>query len=165
MRLESLADKDAAVAFLETLESSLALSADFWRERTSTGAHSDGVAQFVAEANGEWMGSVAVLLRRAGDADHHGAAVPKDRADLVGVYVKPERRGKGVLDALIDHAAKWARAAGLRALTLDVHRDNTHAQAAYVRCGFVPTGRTFTSVIGPETEWVLDLTREEGPGR
>jgi RimJ/RimL family protein N-acetyltransferase len=41
-------------------------------------------------------------------------------------------------------------ALGLTRLSLDVHRENLRAQAAYRRAGFAPTGETFTSVIGPE---------------
>jgi GNAT superfamily N-acetyltransferase len=159
LRLESLADRDAAIAFLETLESSRALGPEFWRDRASTAAQTDRVAQFVAEVDQQWIGSVAVVVRRSGDADHHGVVVAENRADLVGVYVRPTHRGKGVFDALLSHAASWTVDVGLKTLTLDVHRDNAHAQAAYARCGFVETGRTVTSVIGPVEEWELDLTR------
>ncbi|WP_291381530.1 GNAT family N-acetyltransferase [Demequina sp.] len=162
LRLESLADSDAAVAFLETLESSRELDPDFWRERASNGAKSEVVAQLVAEDDGVWVGSVAVLVRRRGDTDHHGVVSTEDRADVVGVYVRPTHRGKGVLDALLAHAANWTRAAGFDTLTLDVHRDNPHARSAYARCGFVETGRTFTGVIGPEIECALDLGGEGG---
>lgn len=165
LRHEALADMDAAVAFLETLESSRMRDPEFWRDRASTAAQSERVAQFVAEDEQGWVGTVAVLVRRSGDTDHHGFVATHDRADLVGVFVHPAHRGKGVFDALLGHAAKWTFEAGLDTLTLDVHRDNAHARAAYARCGFVETGRAFTSVIGAETECALDLTREGVAGR
>jgi ribosomal protein S18 acetylase RimI-like enzyme len=64
--------------------------------------------------------------------------------------VRPEHRGTGLVDAMLDAAATWARALGLPALTLDVHDENRRAQAAYRRAGFVPTGERFVGRIGPE---------------
>lgn len=153
LRLESLRDPVAAIAFLETYDASLARPDGFWRERAAGGAAGARVAQFVAEADGgAWVGTVTVLVRRAGDVDHHGVTATDDRADLVGVYVAPSGRGSGTIDALIEAAAAWVRGIGLTELWLDVHRDNARARAVYARCGFEETGRAFTSVIGAEVE-------------
>jgi ribosomal protein S18 acetylase RimI-like enzyme len=152
LRLESTSDPDAGIAFLETPEQVAARSDDFWRDRTVRAAESELAAQFVAEADGSWVGSLSVLIRASGQTDHLGRFVDDRRADVVGVYVNPAHRGTGTVDALLDAAAAWAASQGLRRLTLDVHADNPRAQGAYRRNGFAPTGVTFTGPIGPELE-------------
>ncbi len=150
LRLRSTADPDAAIAFLESHDEVAARSDDFWRVRTEDAAHSETVAQFVAVVADESVGSLSVLVRATGQADHFGKIVDDRRASVVGVWVRPESRGSGAVDALLDAAAEWVAALGLRRVQLDVHRDNHRAQGAYRRAGFVPTGETFTGPIGPE---------------
>jgi len=150
LRLEATADADAAIAFLETHADAAARAEGFWKERTLNAADSDTAAQFVAEADGEAIGSVTVLIRATGQADHLGRIADDRRAFVVGVWVRPGHRGSGAIDALLAAAAEFATAQGLRELMLDVHRDNQRAQGAYRRAGFEPTGETLTSAIGPE---------------
>jgi ribosomal protein S18 acetylase RimI-like enzyme len=150
LRLESTSDPDAAIAFLETPEQVAARSDDFWRERTQTAATSETAAQFVAVVDGVWVGSLSVLIRATGQKDHLGRFVDDRRADVVGVYVNPDHRGSGAVDALLAAAAGWAARLGLDRISLDVHRDNHRAQGAYRRAGFAPTGETYSSSIGPE---------------
>jgi len=150
LRLESTSDPDAAIAFLETPAQVAARPDDFWRERAETAAGSETAAQFVAVADDVWVGSLSVLIRATGQKDHLGRYVDDRRADVVGVYVNPAHRGSGAVDLLLAAAAQWAAGLGLSRLSLDVHRDNPRAQAAYRRSGFVPTGETYTSSIGPE---------------
>jgi GNAT superfamily N-acetyltransferase len=61
-----------------------------------------------------------------------GAATTK----LDKLYVRPQLHGAGIGRALIEHVAESARAAGCRALTLNVNRGNVSAIRAYERCGF-----------------------------
>jgi GNAT superfamily N-acetyltransferase len=58
---------------------------------------------------------------------------------LFAVYVTPDARGTGVLEALVDRVAAWAAP---DPLVLDVHVDNARARRAYLRLGFTPTGET-----------------------
>ena len=150
LRLESTSDPDADIAFLETPEQVAARSEQFWRERAELAALSETAAQFVAVVDDVWVGSLSVLIRATGQTDHLGRFVDDRRADVVGVYVNPAHRGTGAIDLLLAAAAEWVTSLGLTRLSLDVHRDNPRAQGAYRRAGFVPTGETFTSVIGPE---------------
>jgi len=150
LRLESTSDPDAAIAFLETPEQVSAHSDQFWRDRAELAAESETAAQFVALVDDRWVGSLSVLIRATGQTDHLGRFVDDRRADVVGVYVSPAHRGSGAVDLLLAAAADWVSELGLTRLSLDVHRDNPRAQAAYRRAGFVPTGETFTSTIGPE---------------
>ncbi|MDW4572519.1 GNAT family N-acetyltransferase [Microbacterium sp. M3] len=152
LRIEAVSDPDAAIAFLYTPEEELAHDDGFWRARAARAAAGGEAAQFVAEVDGEWVGTATVLVRPAGIADHTGRTVYVSRADVVGVYVRPSARGRGVIDGLLDAAAEWTAAQGLARLTLDVHADNARAQAAYRRNGFAPTGVRFTARIGPELE-------------
>jgi len=150
LRIEAVGDSAAAIAFLSTVEQERAHKDEFWRDRAAGAALSDSAAQFIADDAGRWVGTVTVLLRDEGTDDHLGRTVATRRADIVGVYVSPPQRGTGLLGRLFDAAADWAEERGVDDLTLDVHRDNHRAQAAYRKLGFVPTGESFTSVIGPE---------------
>ncbi|MFB7891043.1 GNAT family N-acetyltransferase [Microbacterium sp. NPDC056044] len=150
LRRESTSDPDANIAFLETPEQVAARPDQFWRDRAELAAGSETAAQFVAVVDDVWVGSLSVLIRATGQTDHLGRFVDDRRADVVGVYVNPAHRGTGAVDLLLAAAAAWASHQGLHRLSLDVHRDNPRAQGAYRRAGFVPTGETFSSAIGPE---------------
>lgn len=152
LRLEAVADPDAAIAFLTTSAEEAGRDEPFWRQRTAGGALGDDAAQFVADAGDRWVGTATVLLREPGGRDHLDREITEARADVVGVYVSPSHRGTGVLVALMDAAGEWAASRGAAALTLDVHADNSRAQHAYRKAGFAPTGARFTSSIGPEIE-------------
>lgn len=152
LRIRATDDPDASVAFLTTAAEERARDDAFWRERAAGGARGENAAQFVAIAGDVWVGTVTVLLRAAGERNHLGMRLAEDRADIVGVYLDPDHRGRGILGDLLTAAEQWAAERGHIALTLDVHRDNERAQKAYRSVGFAATGTTFTSVIGPELE-------------
>ncbi len=158
LRLEAVSDPAAPLAFLHTFDEESAHDDGFWRDRAAHAAEDDDAAQFIAESDGRWVGSATLLLREPRTVDHHGRAVITRRADVVGVYLAPDHRGSGILGRLVDAAGAWAHARGATSLTLDVHRDNERARRAYLRLGFVPTGVTFTSTIGPEIEMRRDVT-------
>ena len=144
LRLQALADPAAPMAFLDTVEHAAAQPDRFWQERAANAAGDAAAAQFVAIADdGTWAGTVTVLPHR----EQHDAGL------VVGVYVADAHRGAGVIDALLDDAAAWARDRDFRALVLEVHVDNERAQAVYRRCGFVQTGAIETSGFG--REWVM----------
>lgn len=152
-RLEAVSDPAASIAFLSTLDEEARRSDGFWQQRTTAAAESDTAAQFVAVGERDaWLGTATALRRIAGETDHLGRPVTADRVDIVGVYVRPDARGRHLVDALFAAIADWAVALGASTLTLDVHRDNYRARAAYVRAGFTPTGVEFTGPIGPELE-------------
>ena len=157
LRLDALQDEAAGIAFLETYEHAAAQPDELYQDRAARAAAGDDVAQFVAIDGSTWVGSVTVVLRRAGTVDHHGRPVERDVAAVVGVFVDGAHRGSGLVDRLLDAAAQWARDAGTDTLTLGVHADNARAQGAYRRTGFTPSGVTFESTIGPEIEMVRPL--------
>lgn len=158
LRLDAVRDPAAAIAFLHSFEEESAHDDAFWQQRAAGASSGDAVAQFIAEAGGEWIGTLSVLRRAAGSTDHHGRAVASSRGDVVGVFIRQGNRGRGVIDALLNAAAEWAASLGDATLTLDVHADNARAQAAYRRAGFADTGVRFTASIGPEMEMAREIT-------
>src|SRR5262249_25974913 len=131
LRLRALAD--APTAFGSTLAREQAFTDDIWSERAQRGASGVDNVTFVAEHDGRWLGIVTGLAR---DPD-----VPDDpRPEIVGMFVAPEARGRGVGAALVDAVVGWARARRATGLTLWVTATNTPALALYERCGFKPTG-------------------------
>ncbi len=158
LRLIALSDPAANLAFLGTVEEARSASDQFWRDRTTAAASSDTSAQFVAEADGEWIGTATVLVQLAGSSDEVGRLRLADRPIVVGVFVDGEARGRGAVDALLDACARWASAHGFGELFLNVHVDNDRAHAAYSRNGFTDTKLRFTSIIGEEREMVRSLT-------
>nr|WP_206686652.1 MULTISPECIES: GNAT family N-acetyltransferase [Microbacterium] len=152
LRIEAVSDPAATIAFLSTREEELARDDAFWQRRAADASLSDQAAQFIAAAADRWVGTATVLLREPGTRNHLGHEITVPRADVVGVYLAPEHRGTGILPRLFDEIGTWVADRGIDALHLDVHAENVRAQTAYRKAGFVPTGVTFTSTIGPEIE-------------
>ena len=157
IRIESLADPAADIAFLGSRERALGRPAEFWQERTAAVALSDSAAQFVAEAGRDWIGTLTVLIPEPTSTDYFGRPAVPGRALVVAVYVRPSHRGQGALDSLLDAAAGWARDAGATELRLDVHEHNAPAHRAYTRLGFVATGQTSEGPNGTELEMMRGL--------
>lgn len=143
LRLRSLQDPVAALAFLDTFENASAQPDEFWKQRTANAAEGGPNAQFVAVTEDEeWFGSATVLPSRFEGDD----AAPL----VVGVYVADGHRGAGAIETLLDECAAWAAEQGAVELTLEVHVDNHRAQAAYERCGFTRTGQITELANGRE---------------
>ncbi|WGP11107.1 GNAT family N-acetyltransferase [Streptomyces sp. SH5] len=168
LRLDALQDPAAPVAFLESYEDAAAKPDGFWQERAADAAE-DGpgrVRQFVAESpDGEWVGTVTVLVESPDDEVRFGEPSPVHQAHLVGVFVRPEVRGTGVTDALFREAVAWAwslSAPRMERVRLYVHEKNPRAAAFYRKFGFVPSGRR---ILAPgdrgeeEVEYVLGRAR------
>ncbi|MFB8142078.1 GNAT family N-acetyltransferase [Streptomyces parvus] len=167
LRLDALQDPAAPVAFLESYEDAAAQPDAFWQQRAADAAE-DGpgrVRQFVAESpDGEWVGSVTVLVESPDGEVRFGEAPPVDQAHLVGVFVRPEVRGTGVTDALFREAVAWAwslSAPRMERVRLYVHEKNPRAAAFYRKFGFVPSGQRIPAPgDGGEQEVEYVLGRE-----
>ncbi|MBW5262204.1 GNAT family N-acetyltransferase [Streptomyces poriferorum] len=148
LRLAALQDPVAPVAFLETFEEAGERSDGFWRERTARGSEAGdgGVRQFIAEAtDGSWAGTVTVLIERPDGEVRFGEAAAVHQAHVVGVFVRPEARGRGLAEELFRAGTDWAWSLGeplIERVRLYVHEDNPRAAAFYRRIGFVPTGES-----------------------
>jgi GNAT superfamily N-acetyltransferase len=105
-------------------------------------APSSGSALFVAEH--ERLGLVGVVLldsRRDYFTDEaHG--------HVAILAVAQGAEGQGVGRALLQAAEEWARAAGLRRLTLSVFSDNRRAKEVYARQGWRPELETYFKTLG-----------------
>lgn len=86
---------------------------------------------------------VAGLLLEIDSADVGVAIfrVAADEAELVTIAVRPSERRRGAGRALLAAALDHARAAGARALFLEVAADNPAARALYGSSGFLDVGR------------------------
>ncbi|MFE7404931.1 GNAT family N-acetyltransferase [Isoptericola sp. NPDC057559] len=158
LRLAALLDPAAPVAFLETHEVAEAKPDVFWEHRARTAATSDAVAAFVAvDDAGRWVATTTGLVEEPGATEVLGGPVEQRQVHLVGVFVRPEFRGAGLLGRLFDGAQEWARAQGVERARLCVHVDNPRAQAAYRKLGFTPSGVRFTLDQGEELEMVRAL--------
>ncbi|MFF5976634.1 GNAT family N-acetyltransferase [Streptomyces sp. NPDC012769] len=161
LRLAALQDPVAAIAFLETYEDAAGRPDGFWQERAAGSAETGPgrVRQFVAETpDGRWIGTVTVLVERPSDDVRFGEPAKVDQTHLVGVFVRPEARGGGVIDALFRAAVEWSWTLPepeIRRVRLYVHEDNARAAAFYRRFGFVPTGDK-VAMPGSETEFELE---------
>ncbi|MEU3504689.1 GNAT family N-acetyltransferase [Streptomyces hundungensis] len=146
LRLAALADPAAPVAFMDTWQNASAQPDSFWQERAERASQGNSVRQFVAEGpDGEWAGTVAVLVEAEGADDIFGARVDTAQAHLVGVFVRQEFRGTGLTELLFEGALEWAwslEEPRLHRARLFVHEDNPRAQAFYRKAGFVATGVT-----------------------
>ena len=145
LRLAGLRDPVAHLAFLETYEEAVVKPDSFWRERAAGAA--EGVIerqQFVAEgADGRWVGCVVVLVEEAGAEGTFGGVSEVRQGHLVGVFVRPEWRGRGVTERLFACAVEWAwEVAGVERVRLFVHERNSRAEGFYRKIGFVPSGES-----------------------
>ncbi|GHG44058.1 GNAT family N-acetyltransferase [Streptomyces zaomyceticus] len=145
IRLAALRDPVAHLAFLETYEAAVRHPDDFWQDRAEGASESGAgtVRQFVAEApDGSWAGTITLLVERPADEVRFGAPAEVDQTHIVGVYVRPEVRGTGVIDALFRAGVEWSwsLAEPVERVRLYVHEENARAAAFYRRFGFVATG-------------------------
>jgi GNAT superfamily N-acetyltransferase len=132
LRLRALAD--APMAFGSTLAREEAFPEQVWRERAAEGAAGAARVTFIAEQDGEWVGLATGL---AGD--------PEDRDDprsvLVGMFVAPTRRERGIGTQLVEAVVAWAQSRRAIGISLRVNATNGPAIALYEKCGFRRTGQ------------------------
>jgi GNAT superfamily N-acetyltransferase len=87
-------------------------------------------AYWVAEtADHQVVASISVITEWS---NFHGG----DYWWIQSLFVAPEHRGSGLVDALVEHVARAARVAGALELRLYAHNSNHRALRAYQRCGF-----------------------------
>ncbi|MFD0276459.1 GNAT family N-acetyltransferase [Kitasatospora sp. NPDC127111] len=133
---------DTPMAFMETYETALGHDEDEWRSRVERVSAAGSVGFAAVAADGRWVGTMISLTPEP------------EEALLVGVWVEPAYRGRGlgVTDGLLDAVLGWAREeAGARRLVLRVHEDNPRATAFYRRRGFAFTGRSEPYELDPSS--------------
>ena len=120
IRLQAL--RDAPDAFSSTYAREAALGEAEWRQRAARD------------------GSFVAFLTEVGPAGLAGVyqAAP-GTVELVAMFVRPQARGRGVGEALIDAVIGWARDRDASTVHLWVTETNSPARRLYERCGFTAT--------------------------
>ena len=120
IRLQAL--RDAPDAFGSTHAREAAFGEDEWRQR----AGRDGsFIAFLPEVCPAGLGG--------------GYLAAPEVVELVGMFVRPQARGRGVGEAVIDAVAGWATQQGASTVHLWVTETNKGARMLYERCGFTVT--------------------------
>jgi GNAT superfamily N-acetyltransferase len=149
------------MAFGSTLAREETFTDEVWHRRAAGGTSGTDRVTFIAERDGQWIGLASGLA--AADPDEPDKAEPV----LVGMFVEPAGRRRGVGVALVEAVVAWARARGATGLHLWVTATNDSAIALYDKCGFQPTGEQKLLVHSPslaEIRMVRDLRCPRGPG-
>jgi GNAT superfamily N-acetyltransferase len=133
LRLRALAE--APMAFSSTLAREEAFPEQMWRDRAERGAAGAAAITFIAERDREWVGLATGL---AGDPENPDDPLPV----LVGMFVAPVARERGVGTALVEVVVAWARARRAVGLSLWVAATNSPAIALYEKCGLRRTGES-----------------------
>ena len=125
VRLTALADTPGA--FTSSYERESSFDEATWRDRATT------CRWFVASDEGAWVGVAGGIEGRSGD---------RAKRELVGMWVAPTHRHRGIARSLLDHVARWARTEEATILELSVLRGNSAARDAYLRMGLRATGES-----------------------
>ena len=126
LRLEGLIAHPEA--FGADYANSVARPIEYWQERMQSGAGGEQGITYVADAAGELIGMTALVRNELAKTRHAGS--------IFGVYTRPDWRGTGVADALLEACVAYAGMLGLRLVRLGVVTSNASAIRLYVRCGF-----------------------------
>jgi ribosomal protein S18 acetylase RimI-like enzyme len=147
-RIEMLAD--TPIAYGETVVQAEARPDEHWRDRAASQEQGGVMTKLLAfTESGELAGAAG------GWADETGAP----RTFVVGVYIAPAYRGRGLLATLVQRIAEWSIEHGRPGLVLEVARENPRAVAAYEKLGFTATGESRPHELYPEiTELVMVRT-------
>jgi GNAT superfamily N-acetyltransferase len=140
IRLAALAD--APSAFGSTVADEEAMTPADWRTRLTRRS------TFAASAPHGLVGTAAGI---PGDVEGD--------AELVGMWVHPDWRRRGIGGRLVGAVIDWAAAGSYRALDLWVTVGNDAAEALYSRLGFVRTGATQPVREDDPTLLELGMTR------
>jgi ribosomal protein S18 acetylase RimI-like enzyme len=130
-------------AFWTTYDEAAARTDEEWQALVA------GSSLWLAMAAGRAVGSVGAF--RMPDQ-------PPDECILVGLWVDPSARGRGVGERLVQRVVDDATARGLSRVLLEVAHENARAVELYERMGFVATGRTGAMPHDPSiTELEMEL--------
>jgi GNAT superfamily N-acetyltransferase len=144
VRLRSLID--APEAFTSTFSRESTYDEAKWRDLALTGRW------FVADDKG--LVGVAVGL--------DGWSGDPRRRELVGMWVAPSHRGRGIARQLLDQVKAWAASEGATTLSLGVREGNDLVLAAYLRMGMHSSGERMAEVDQP-TKAIIVMTCDLGP--
>ena len=131
VRLRSLAD--APDAFTSNYSHESAFDEAKWRELATTGSW------FVA-VDDEIVGVAIGVGGWSGDPN---------KRELVGMWVAPSHRRRGIARELLGQIKAWAISEGATTLSLGVRGGNDQAMAAYLNMGMRSSGETMPELDQP----------------
>ena len=134
IRLQAL--RDAPDAFASVYADQVTLGEAHWRERVAGGGLF--LAWIPEVSPPEGSPPEASTVEPAGMAGGYQAA--PGTIELISMFVRPQARGRGVGEALIDTVIDWARERHATSVHLWVTETNKPARLLYERCGFSVTG-------------------------
>ena len=137
VRLRSLADSPEAFTSDHSRESTYDEAK--WRDLAATGKW------FVA-VDDELVGVAVGVDGWSGD--------PKDR-ELVGMWVAPSHRRRGIAQALLDRVKAWAASEGATTLRLGVREGNEQALVAYHNMGMRTSEGKMPEIRQPTTAIIV----------
>jgi len=123
LRLQAL--QDAPMAFIESYDEMAKLEADDYMKRLEMSTH------IGAFAGGDLVGTMGYFVRPFEKQKHQGV--------LVGVYIKPEYRGKGISSRMLDALLAQAEEE-VETMVLQVSVENFSARHCYLKAGFQTYG-------------------------
>jgi len=149
--------------FGSTYERELAFTEDQWRERLSTHNRATFVAS-IADSNQDWVGTLTILVPSEMIFDSLaplrdiGVGKDGDIYMLVGMWVRPEHRRRGLGKRLVEEAFEWIRKHNLKdgevrkdkLVVLQVSNNNGGGWALYDKTGF-----RLLSDVESEHKWML----------
>jgi len=127
------ADDDAALLALDVGEPGTGFPSVFARQRDSFFGDHSPADTIVAVRDAEVVGYLSLTHPTSLPENAHVFAVE-------GFTVRPGLRGRGIGRALLDEAARVARAAGGTKLSLGVLATNPGARTVYEKAGFIVEG-------------------------
>jgi GNAT superfamily N-acetyltransferase len=95
--------------------------------------------EYFADGSGIWLATVDGSV--VGCIGLHRLANLKDGAEIKRLYVRPEHRGQGIAETLLEALEAYADEHGYRALYLDSKSDLLTAIRFYQRHGYLPCER------------------------
>ena len=128
LRLDAL--QNHPTAFGQDYAEASSRPRSYWEEALTI--NDEEKAIFLAEHDRQLVGMIG-LHRRLSSKSMHSA-------NIWGVYVSPEWRGKHIAGALIRSCREWAKAKGVIVVKLGVLANNQSAIRCYERCGFKAYG-------------------------
>lgn len=108
---------------------------------------SDESAWLIARIGTRAVGFVLVEV-------HYDAPLYRHRrwAEIVGLYIEPEHRGRGIAKALMQHAYDWALQHHLGVMQLYVTASNQRAQRFYTQEGFTTSQLIMRCILSDDEQ-------------
>ncbi len=114
-----------------------------WSENALLSALSNENAIYLAAAEGETL------------LGYVGSEISFEEADMMNLAVFPDRRRKGIAQALVGALETALAARGVEKLTLEVRASNQPARALYEKLGYFPIARRPGYYLRPREDAVL----------